>query len=495
MEVEAAEDAAKATTTTSSSSVSPQKLAESKKEEGNVKFKERYYRQAIALYTEAIDIYAKDKTFFTNRATAHMKLNEYAEAAADCEKATIIDPKFAKAYQRGSASYCHMGKFEEAEMLLKKGNKANPYDVNIRNEMKKVKSIVKRKSEAIEAVEAKNFDKAMLLLPGFEKFVTRDLESGIIKIRTYLGVKRYQKALKEATEWYHLNKSNIHILHLRGVAQYYTGNSAMALRHFQMVLKSAPDYKESQGMYRMIKKMDRSKSLGNDEFKKGNYDEAIKAWTEALNVDSDNKAFGKAVHSNRASAYMKLRKWEKALEDLNIVLDVDNQNLKLLLRRATCYTEIGNHDGAVRDLDMASKLEPRNREIRQRLRKATVAQKRAARKDYYKILGVTQSATGRELKKAYRLAALKYHPDKQVDKTDEEKTAAEAKFKDVNEAYEVLSDDQKRARYDNGEDLEEGPGGMHMDPNMMFNMFFGGRGGRGGGFPGGGGGGFEFRFG
>ncbi len=64
-------------------------------------------------------------------------------------------------------------------------------------------------------------------------------------------------------------------------------------------------------------------------------------------------------------------------------------------------------------------------------------------KDFYKILGVEKSANADELKKAYRQMALKYHPDRNKDDK-----AAEAKFKEVNEAYDVLKDPQKRAAYD-----------------------------------------------
>ena len=63
--------------------------------------------------------------------------------------------------------------------------------------------------------------------------------------------------------------------------------------------------------------------------------------------------------------------------------------------------------------------------------------------DYYKILGVERNATEPEIKKAYRKLALKYHPDRNPGKKD-----AEEKFKEINEAYQVLSDPQKRARYD-----------------------------------------------
>ncbi len=64
-------------------------------------------------------------------------------------------------------------------------------------------------------------------------------------------------------------------------------------------------------------------------------------------------------------------------------------------------------------------------------------------KDYYKILGVKKDASKEEIKKAFRKLALKYHPDK--NKGDK---AAEEKFKEINEAYEVLSDDEKRKKYD-----------------------------------------------
>src|SRR5215510_3732602 len=64
-------------------------------------------------------------------------------------------------------------------------------------------------------------------------------------------------------------------------------------------------------------------------------------------------------------------------------------------------------------------------------------------KDYYKILGVERKASADDIRSAYRKLAMKYHPDKNPgDKK------AEDKFKDINEAYQVLSDDSKRAKYD-----------------------------------------------
>src|SRR2546429_9482209 len=67
----------------------------------------------------------------------------------------------------------------------------------------------------------------------------------------------------------------------------------------------------------------------------------------------------------------------------------------------------------------------------------------AIKRDYYEVLGVGRSATSEELKRAYRKLALQYHPDR-----NNGDPQAEARFKEINEAYEVLSDQSKRQRYD-----------------------------------------------
>lgn len=70
-------------------------------------------------------------------------------------------------------------------------------------------------------------------------------------------------------------------------------------------------------------------------------------------------------------------------------------------------------------------------------------------KSYYDILGVSKDATTDQIRKAFKKLSVKYHPDKHINDSEEEKKIAEEKFKEINEAYEVLSDDKKRQEYDN----------------------------------------------
>ena len=88
-------------------------------------------------------------------------------------------------------------------------------------------------------------------------------------------------------------------------------------------------------------------------------------------------------------------------------------------------------------------------------------------KDYYNVLGITRDATGDEVKKAFRKAARKYHPD--INSGAE----AEAKFKDVNEAYEVLKDPERRAAYDQlGQDPPAGQGRSEPPPDWNGDFSF-----------------------
>lgn len=92
--------------------------------------------------------------------------------------------------------------------------------------------------------------------------------------------------------------------------------------------------------------------------------------------------------------------------------------------------------------------------------------------NYYEILGVSKNATPNEIKKAYRKQAIKWHPDKHSSESSEKQAEAAAKFKAIGEAYDVLSDEQKKAHYDTYGSMDNyGKGYSSPDPSDMFSHF------------------------
>jgi DnaJ family protein C protein 3 len=185
-------------------------------------------------------------------------------------------------------------------------------------------------------------------------------------------------------------------------------------------------------------------------------------------------------------AHSKLGQHDKAQEEAEKLME-EQESLEHMWALGDVLTSAEKFEEALRVFQNALEAAPEGEDkqkAKQKAQEAQVALKQSKEKNYYKILGLSRTANSKEIKKAYRALALKWHPDKNKDSMDE----AEGKFQDIGEAYEVLSDDDLRARYDRGEDVFDNQGGgggggrgPHMNAHQFFQQHFQGGGGGGGG--------------
>jgi len=146
---------------------------------------------------------------------------------------------------------------------------------------------------------------------------------------------------------------------------------------------------------------------------------------------------------------------------------------KALFRRGLLYMELEQYANALNDFQLVAQLAPGFSGLAEWLPRARNWALRPPQKNHYAVLGIGFDATPADIKKAYRVAALRWHPDKNRNNAEQ----AERMFKDIQEAFEVLSDPQRRHVYD-GTDHQEAPSNMGASG---FTGHFGGAG-RGRGF-------------
>ncbi|XP_072996450.1 dnaJ protein P58IPK homolog B isoform X1 [Typha latifolia] len=437
----------------------------------------------------AQDNQPEDALSLLKKASTMIKVNQYDEALGLLNAAVEADPYLSEAYLQRASVLRHKCRYEESEKNYKKYMELKPGTASVEKEV----SQLLQAQSALESAES-HFDSGdfQKVLDYIDKIVLvfspGCLKAKFLKVKSLLALKDYSSVISETGYILKQDEDNLDALLLRGRAYYYLSDHDVASRHFQKGLRLDPEHSDLKKAYFGLKNLLKKTKAAEDNAAKGKLRVAVEDFKAALAMDPIHSAHNVHLHLGLCKVLVKLGRGKDAISSCTEALEIDGELVEALSQRGEAKLLVEDWEGAVGDLKEAAQKSPQDMGIREALMRAEKALKISKRKDWYKILEVSKTSSAAEIKRAYKKLALKWHPDKNVDNREE----AEAKFQDIAAAYEVLGDEERRVRYDRGEDDETdmGMGGGGFNPfgaggGQQFNFHFEG------GFPGGG---FGFNF-
>uniref|UniRef100_A0A8B9RFS1 DnaJ homolog subfamily C member 7 n=1 Tax=Astyanax mexicanus TaxID=7994 RepID=A0A8B9RFS1_ASTMX len=449
------------------------KEAETFKEKGNAFYVKKDYSEAFNYYTKAIDASPKNASYYGNRAATLMMLSRFREALEDSQQAVRLDECFTKGHLREGKCHLSLGNAMAASRCFQKVLELDPTNTQALQEHKNAAALLEYEKMAEFGFEKRDFRKVVFCMDRALEFAGACHKFKIMKAECLALLGRYPEAQSVASDILRMDSTNADALYVRGLCLYYEDCIEKAVQFFIQALRMAPDHEKARLACRNAKALKAKKEEGNNAFKDRDYDAAYQLYSEALTIDPNNIKTNAKLYCNRATAGVKLNKREQAIEDCSSAIKLDESYIKAYLRRAQCYMDMEQYEEAVRDYEKVYHTE-KTKEHKTLLKTAQLELKKSKRKDYYKVLGVNKAATEDEIKKAYRKRALMHHPDRHSGASAEVQKEEEKKFKEVGEAFTVLSDPKKKSRYDSGQDLEDDMGMGDFDANNIFKAFFGG---------------------
>ena len=452
------------------------------KEKGNSFFKQKRYEDAITFYNKALKLNPKAEVLYSNKGTCEKCLKEYKESIRDYEKALELNPKNTKNMNRLASVYIIKGQIGNAKMLQEKALNLEPNNSIFKEQMTIIEKILEDEEKLEDRIKDKKFEDAEEVC---KRLIEKESDFSELKLK-YIKILIENVKLTEAIQYinneinFEDKKSNEQFDYLTALCLYYDGQYEKAKKQINL-MKSKGNSIDTKDLLEKVNTIDSIKTKANEIFKQKKYEEAIEEYTKILEFDPNNKKFNSLILANRALCYQKLNKNVEALRDSNQSIKLNPFYARGYIKRGNVYMELKMFDDTRADFQKAKDLDPNVAGVDGYLNDANKNAEKARKRDYYAILGIDKNADEKEIKRAYKKMAMKYHPDRNSE-SEESKKMAEKKFIDVNDAYSVLSDPKKRSMYDQGVDPlnpeEAGGGGVHFggDASEILKMFFGGGG-------------------
>ncbi|PSR90167.1 DnaJ subfamily C member like [Actinidia chinensis var. chinensis] len=530
--------------------IAAQEVCEKWRLRGNKAYANGDMSRAEEYYTQGVNCVSKNENSrtclralmlcYSNRAATRMSLGRIRDALGDCINAAAIDPSFLRVQVRAANCYLALGEVEDASLHFMKCLQSG-------SEACMDRKLVLEASEGLEkAQKVSEFMKQSAEL--LQRRTSSDAESALGVIAKALTISSCCEKLLEmkADALFTLRKYE-ELIRLceqtLGSAISVNGrlttmdcsdvqkNPSFSLWRWQLIIKSyfslgrleeALDFLKKQEesisttkksleslipLAGTIRELVRHKAAGNEAFQSGKHAEAAEHYTAALSCTVESRPFAAVCFCNRAAAYKAMGQIVDAIADCSLAIALDGNYLKAISRRATLFEMIRDYEQASRDLqrlvsllmkqveDKANQSGASDKssivsELRQAQQRLSVTEEESRKEiplNMYLILGIDSSVTASEIKKAYRKAALRHHPDKAGQSLARSENGdaglwkevvegvykdADRLFKMIGEAYAVLSDPTKRSRYDLEEEMrstqKRGNGGStsRMQPDV-----------------------------
>jgi len=272
------------------------------------------------------------------------------------------------------------------------------------------------------------------------------------QIECNLKLENYTQVIRDALQIIKADPSNSDAYYLRAKGLYYMENYDQAVSHLQECLRLNPDHTGAAKEIKKVRQIVRLMKAAGDAAFVRNFEDAGKNYTEALEIDKDNKRLNAKLLASRAEARYRLGDLQHALEDGRASIKLAGDTAGPYLTLAEVCSSMEKYDEAISTLEhVLQHIDPNNSVAMDRLHDAQFQQRKQKRTNYYELLGVMSVASTLEIRDAYKQKAMEWHPDKHPE-ADRQK--AEQKFKQIQEAYEVLTDTFKKELYDKGYDLD-----------------------------------------
>ncbi|KAJ7959719.1 DnaJ-like subfamily C member 7 [Quillaja saponaria] len=469
---------------------------------------------------------------YSNRAATRMSLGKMRDALEDCMLAAGIDPNFLRVQLRIANCYLAFGEVGDASKYFKRclqlGSDVcvdRKIAVEASDGLQKAQKVSELMNNSSEFLQRRTISDAERALEQINEALTISFYSENLlelKAEVLFTLGRYEEVIQLCKKSLDSAEKNSHQVDSDGKVtnedcSQLPKNLYFRLWRCRMILKSffhlgkleeglasleeqdeRVSSKNGEGtkilessiaLSATVRELLHHKAAGNEAFQAGRLAEAVEHYTAALSCCVESRPFAAVCFCNRAAAHKALGQITDAIADCSLAIALDGNYLKALSRRATLYEMIRDYAQAANDLHRlvsllnkqvegkASQFGTSDRSINHAndLRQALVRLseleeevKKEIPHNMYLILGVEPSASVSEIKKAYRKAALRYHPDKvgqSLSRSDigddgiwkeiaeEVHKDADKLFKMVGEAYAVLSDPTKRSRYDAEEEM------------------------------------------
>jgi DnaJ family protein C protein 7 len=430
--------------------------ADGLKEAGNEKMGARAYNEAIKLYSKAISL-SPAPAYYANRAAAWLAVGAPREAAADCRAALALDARYAKAHARLSRALCEAGSPDDAVAHLDAALATHcPGEGELLEERRAAAELSVLLRGGREALASRDWGTAAA---AYEEASRRCSAPSVAlgAAAAALGRGAPDRALRLTLSLLRADPACAEAYALRGAAFLQAGDFPQAEAHLREALRRAPDDASAGATFRAARRAAAATEAGKAAAFNRDFEAALLRFSDALSAVNalvpPGAPLSAQLRCERAAAALRLKRYEECLTDCEAALAGREDCKPAYITRASCLRALGRPADALASLRPALEMDPSDAVLQKHAAQAEFDSRKAARPDYYDILGCGRTASSNDVKIAYKARAMECHPDRlPPDAPPEARAAAEARFKACGEALEVLSDPLKKQLYDEGHD-------------------------------------------